>query len=216
MPPDVPTVPRKRNPLLVGCLVLAGLLLLLGIVIFVAVLIARQKVLSYTDDHPAPVPTYTAGKKEQASALRKFQILREAVKKGNAVRVELTADEINTLIARSGQSGLQGRAFVHIQGDRLMADAAIPLNSLPGFTGRWLNGTVTLDARLENGRLVVHPVRVVVRGKELPSAIMKKLRTKNLADRAYADPNARRLLERLEEFDVRDGRVVIALRAAQQ
>jgi len=216
MQPDVPATPRKRSPVLVGCLVVAGLILLLVILMLAGVLVARQKVLSYTDDHPVTLPQYVPPKEEQESALRKFEILRQAVEKGNAARVELTAGEINTLIAQSGKAGLNGKAFIHIEGDRISADAAVPLDSLPGFTGRWLNGTITLDARLENGQLVVRPVRVVVRGKELPANIMKKLRSKNLADRAYADPNARRLLERLEEFAVRDGRLVIALRAAKR
>ena len=51
-----------------------------------------------------------------------------------------------------------------------------------------------------------------VRGNRVPDSFMGDLKARNMAEKANADPEVARILERLEEITVRDGALCIVPR----
>ena len=206
--------PSKKNKgcLFWGCLT-AGIAvtLVIGLVIG-GTYYVKQKIRSFTDDHPAQIPIAAVSPREKQTLSARVKKIQAAMKRGIRRRFEFSADDLNKLIAISNQTQLRGKVFIHIDGDQITADASVPLNQFPGFQGRYLNGRITLDVRVHNGRLEVFPVKIVVKGKSLPENFMAKLKAKNLAEKYDADPNARSVLEKIDSLEVKNGKIVITTR----
>ncbi|NEQ22203.1 MAG: hypothetical protein F6K28_24025, partial [Microcoleus sp. SIO2G3] len=67
----------------------------------------------------------------------------------------LSADDLNTLVANNPT--LAGKAYFKIEDNQVMVQSAVPLDTVPGFSGRYLNGTFSLNIALENGLLAISP-----------------------------------------------------------
>ncbi|MCX7013738.1 MAG: hypothetical protein NTW86_14485 [Candidatus Sumerlaeota bacterium] len=143
--------------------------------------------------------------------------LAVAMREGrSASPLELTADDINTLIENHPQwSALKGKAHVAIEGEKIRGNVSFPLTQLGVMLkDRWLNASAVFRVGMEGGRLSVFAETLTVRGQPLPESFMKSLRAKNLADGANKNPTSASILQRLESITVRDGRIRIVPKQA--
>jgi hypothetical protein len=178
-----------------GCLVALIIMLLL----FVGgTLYAFFKVRDFaTDTQPAALPEVVVTDAARENAKEKMAELKSAIESNRA------------LAASEGQGELQGKLALGIRDEHVTADFSVPLNEVPGFKGRYLNGSLVLKATVENGILEVYLVEASFNGKPVPAPFLSELRTTNLAQQVYEDPNAREMLKHIRRLTVAGGQVSV-------
>jgi hypothetical protein len=127
--------------------------------------------------------------------------------------LELTADEINALIATDPDlTPLKGKVYVlGIEGNQLKARLSVPMEdlALPVFKNRYLNGDATFNVALKNGILRLQAQQVTVKGKPVPEVYMQKIRTQNLARSLNNNPRVSVALDWIQSVELKDGKLVI-------
>jgi len=146
---------------------------------------------------------------EREKSRAKREILAKAIDSDIAAEVVLTAADVNAWLQAESADNLKGAVVLDIREDRLSAQFSIPLREIPGFKGRYLNGSATLRAEVTNGVLEVYAADASFKGEPVPEWFMRDLRQKNLADRVYENPNVRDTLKHIDALEITGGRVVI-------
>jgi hypothetical protein len=123
------------------------------------------------------------------------------------VEIELTADDINSLIAKNREA--RGKVSVSIKGNQLRLQTSVPLGELLGRPGYYFNGDITLEFKgaqsLDNPQLD----RIVVNGEQVPRDLLNwKYRSRRLRD-YLADF---RTSHDIGTIEVRDGKVILRSR----
>jgi hypothetical protein len=93
---------------------------------------------------PRPVPQYNAPEQEIQAVKSRVQDFEQAVRQRQPAEIELTADEINGLIAANRHA--RGKAFVSIEGNRLFLQTSVPLGKFLGQSGYYLSGDITMQS----------------------------------------------------------------------
>ena len=75
---------------------------------------------------------------------QRWKAFQRAARRGEKARIEMTADEINTLIA--DDKNARGKAFVRIENNVGRVSVSIPLDEVVFMSGRYLNGEATVRA----------------------------------------------------------------------
>jgi hypothetical protein len=201
--------PKRRGCFFWGCL--SVLLLLLAMLILVVVLffVARDRL---TSTHPQPIPVFQSkpGQYEEVqSRLKKFDAAAQA---DRPAQLELTADDLNTLIANDPQlKKFIGKAFVRIEGKEVSLDISLPLDEapVPFLGGRWLNGMLSVEPALRDGRLVLIPKRLVVNGEAISEEHLAKVKPLEFMPKD-TDKGLNEIIKKARSLEVRDGKIVIS------
>jgi hypothetical protein len=156
---------------------------------------------------PVPVPEFTSSDTQTQSVRERWQDFEQKTRAGQAAEIELTADDINALIAANRDA--RGKVFVSINGNQFGLQASVPLGEVLGRPGYYFNGDITVEFKgaesLDNPQLN----RIVVNGEQVPSDLLNwKYRSRRL--REY-------LADYRNEYDigtieVRDGKLVLRSR----
>ena len=195
-----------------GCLIVTIIGVFVMGIVGTCVWKIRQKALSFTSTTPAEVSVIESSQDEYEEIKERVSEFLKAVEEDRNAELSLTAQEINTLIAKSPElAEFTGRVYVRIEGDEISVDTALPLDKVPSLGGRYLNGTIGLKVSLQGGILVISPETVVVGGQPLPENIMNELRRINLAEKLYEDKEKIELIKKFKRIEVTDGKIVIVM-----
>ena len=82
---------------------------------------------------PVPVPEFTASDKQIQTVHERWQDFEQKTRAGQPAEIELTADDINTLIATN--QDMRGKIFVSIDGEQLAFQTSVPLGELIAAVG---------------------------------------------------------------------------------
>ena len=148
----------------------------------------------YLSDKPAPIPQATAPSEPSASTAsgettaatpiekstqvrERLDTMKKAARSHEPTDVELTAADINALIAANRKSS--GTASVGIDGNVLQAQFSIPLEKLDvpfqsafGLGDRYLNATVTITAPPGTNASSVQLNEVTLNGHSIPAGLL--------------------------------------------
>jgi len=224
--PNAPTQPAKarRGCFFYGCITSLVLLLVLTIAIIAGVYYVKKKVsglvANYTDSQPMTLPAVQMSKADLDKLKQRFDSFEAAVRDQKPTEpLVLTAEEINALIATAGDAQkFKGKVYITLDGDKVKGDLSLPLQDLAGlkmFKGRYLNGSGTFAVSLQNGVLFVAPQTITVKGQTVPDAYMQGIRSQNFAAGLTNDANAMAVLGRLQEIQVKDGKVTVVPKEAK-
>jgi hypothetical protein len=189
----------KRGCFFWGCLgvVVAGLALG-GLAV-----LSIYSLYNLTEPEPRPVPVkeVAPGEYEEIAArLESFVAPAPPAEE----RLELTADDLNALIAASPDlEELAGRLFIRLQEDRMLLDVSwsVPLE-------RWINATCEARVSLEEGRLKIDVLKAeTAAGKELPANLVEGLLHQVLSEATRG--KRERLLGPVREIEIAGGRLVL-------
>jgi len=89
-------------------------------------------------------PTPAAPRVEAANVQARWKAFERAAKRGEKASINLSAAEINTLIA--AESNLRGKVFVSMQGNVGRVQVSVPLKGVVFMGGRYLNGEASVQA----------------------------------------------------------------------
>jgi hypothetical protein len=176
-----------------GCLTLVVFAIVLGIACFAGMYwglhrhsaifhglywLAKAQAIAQS---PVSVPQFTASDAQIQSVHERCEDFEQKARAGQSAELELTADDINTLIATNQDA--RGKVFVSIDGDRLRCQASVPVGELIGRSGYYFNGDITVELRgaesLENPQLS----GITVNGEPVPRDLLNwKYRSRRLRD----------------------------------
>src|SRR5258707_11104310 len=93
---------------------------------------------------PAPIPPHEASDAKIESAVEHWRNFETSVRAGQPAEIELSADEINDLIASNRDT--RGKMVASIEGDRLRLQVSMPLGEIAARSGYYFNGAIPLES----------------------------------------------------------------------
>jgi hypothetical protein len=211
---DEQTPKRRRGCLFYGCLGFCILFLVILAASMAGYRYAKKMFTELTDSKPMPLPAVTLSKDQIAEVQRRVDAFRSAIREQSATApLELTADEINALIANDPDlQELKGKLYVIIDGDQLKGQISIRMEDLglPLFKERYFNGTGTFKLTFRDGILRITPETLLAKGgRPIPPTYMEPVRKTNLAHDLNTNPRAVTALEKLQDIRVQGGKLIL-------
>jgi hypothetical protein len=156
---------------------------------------------------PVPIPEFTASDQQIQAVHERCQDFEQKARAGQLAELELTADDINTLIATNPD--VRGKIFASIEQNYLRCQASVPLGEFIGRSGYYFNGDITVELKgaesLENPQLS----RIIVNGEPVPSDLLNwKYRSKRLRDYLADYRNS----SGVGTIEIRDGKLILRSR----
>ena len=206
--------PKKRGCFFWGCLITGICGLTVVVILGVLAVKVRNAVTSLTDSEAKPVPVAEVSAGVAGEVRARAEAMVKALEQKTAGDFRFTAQDLNALIATVPEAReLRGKALFTMEGDCLSVQASLPLEKIPGMSGRYLNDAkLVLELSCTDGKLVVHAREITVKGKPLPPSLRTPLQRVNLAEQFYSDPKAAAVLKQLEALEVRDGQLGVRTR----
>src|SRR3989440_10929417 len=222
---EPPPKTRKTGCLGKGCLMLVVFMILLGVAFFVGGYVGVRYVVTSTE--PKPIPQVETSEGDQAAAKQRWDDFiagpRSAPVEAPATtpptdgtttttevvpaptpstnRIELTASDINQLIA--GSNKLRGKAFVSIENNVARIQVSVPMEKA-GFRGRFLNGELQVTSAPDRNPRNIEITEVALGGFS-DRILNTLLGFRSL--RSYADEYATQY--DIRSFAIEDNKVVI-------
>ncbi len=158
-------------------------------------------------DSPRPVPQYNAPEQEIQAVKGRWQNFEHAVRERQPVEIELTADDINGLIAANRHA--RGKVFVSIEGNRLFLQTSVPLNKYLGQSRYYLSGDITIQSGAAASLAKPRLESVAVNSQAVPHDLLDwKYRSRSLRDYlAEYSP-----IPDVGTIQIRDGKVILRSR----
>jgi hypothetical protein len=202
-----------------GCVILLAFAIVLAIACFAGMYwgLHRHSALFYGSywlakthsiaQAPTPIPEFSASDQQTRSVSERWQDFEQKTRAGQPAEIELSADDINGLIATSGDA--RGKVFVAIDGNHLRLQASVPIGQFLGRPGYYFNGDVTIE--LNGAQPLDNPQfsRITINGEQVPTDFLSwKYRSRRLRD-YLAD---QRNVFEIGTIEVRDGKVILRSR----
>jgi hypothetical protein len=218
-PSPPPAVPAKRGLGCFGwgCAVLVVLLLLIGGLVLGISYFGYSKITHLTSTEPATVQSFDGGDAVYQGALQKTNAFDQSVQQNQPATLELTADEINTLIARDPDfAKYQIHAFITMTGDHGDMQVSLPTNLIPYglLKDRYLNVeadfTPSFDPSTKALNFTLHSFKFGG-GVVPPDQLMTVQDNINplLNTQLQNSSDAKQILDRAQAIQIRDGKLFI-------
>ncbi len=210
-----------------GCLIVIGFGILFVVAGVGGSLWALRHI--YLSDKPAPIPevsapsetgaatpgetTLTTPSEASATVRERLDTMKKAARAHERTEVELTAADINALIAANRKS--RGTAFVRIDGNVAQVQFSIPLERFDvpfrnafGLGDRYLNATVAIAAPPGTNANSVQLSEVKINGHSFPTDLLdRRLLGVGKSLRSYVIKYANQY--RVTDGEIRDGKVIL-------
>lgn len=157
---------------------------------------------------PAAVPKFAASDEQIRATQERWQDFKQKTRAGQPAEIELTADDLNGLIAANWDA--RWKTFVSIEGNQLRLQMSLPLGEFFGRSGYYFNGDIVIQSNGAESLAAPQLNRIVVNNEPVP---------KGLLDWKY---HSRRLREHLAEYrdsynvgtvEIRDGKLILRSRS---
>jgi hypothetical protein len=202
-----------------GCLILLVFVIVLAIAGFAGMYwgLHRHSALFYGSywlaktrsiaEAAAPVPEFSASDQQIQLVRERWQDFEQKTRAGQAAEIELSADDINSLIAT--REDVRGKVFASIEGNQLRLQTSVPIGGFLGKPGYYFNGDVTIEL---NGRQSLdNPQfsRITINGEQVPTDFLNwKYRSRHLREYLAEQRNA----YDIGTIEIRNGKVILRSR----
>src|SRR5437868_389152 len=141
-----PPHPQDRMGCLAkGCLILLCFFALLCVAFIGGTYFAiRYLKTEYLPRNRTELPAATPSDQDQQAALAKWDAFDTRARAHQAARLELSADELNALVA--AEPMLRGKAHVSLENDIARLKVSIPLTNMRWLEGHYMNGECTIQS----------------------------------------------------------------------
>src|ERR1043166_9663208 len=140
-----------------GCLILLIFAIVLAIACFAGMSwgLHRHSALFYGSywlaktrsigEAPTPVPEFSGSDQQIQTVRERWQDFEQKTRAGQPAEIELSADDINGLIATGAD--VRGKIFASIEDSQLRFQASVPIGGFLGKPGYYFNGDVTIETK---------------------------------------------------------------------
>lgn len=199
-----------------GCLILSVFVIVLIVACFAGIYwgLHRHSALFYGNywmaktrsiaEAPTPVPEFSGSHQQIQRVRERWQDFEQKTRAGQAADIELSADDINALIATSEE--LRGKIFASIDGNQIRLQTSLPMGQFLGRPGHYFNGEVIIE--LQGAQSPNNPRfnRLTVNGEQVPTDFLDwKYRSKQLREYLGERLNA----YDIGTFEVRDDKMIL-------
>jgi hypothetical protein len=158
-------------------------------------------------DAPTPITEFSASDQLTQLVRERWQDFEQKARAGQPAAIELSADDINALIAIS--KDVRGKMFASIDGDQLRLQASVPIGEILGRPGYYFNGDVIVELKgaqeLDNPRFS----RLTINGEQVPTDFLDwKYRSRQLRQYLIEQRNT----YEIGTLEIRDGKVILRSR----
>ena len=202
-----------------GCLILLVFAIVLAIACFAGMYwgLHRHSALFYGSywlaktrsiaEAPKPVPEFSPSDQQIQSVWERWQDFVQKTRAGQHAEIELSADEINALIATSAD--VRGKIFASAEGNQLRLQATVPIGGFLGMPGYCFNGDVIIE--LHGAQSLDNPQfsRITINGEKVPTNFLNwKYRSRHLREYLSDQRNA----YDIGTIEIRDGKIILRSR----
>jgi hypothetical protein len=154
-----------------GCLTVVVFILILAAAFFGGTYVAVRFLRgSYFTSTPVQLPAATATAEERQAARAKWNEFEHATRTHEPARIELTADEVNALIA--SEPKLRGKAHITIEDDTARLQVSVPLEEVRLLRGRYMNAECTVQSSPDGNPAHARVTSIVVNGKPVGEDVL--------------------------------------------
>ena len=154
-----------------------------------------------------PVPLFNASEQQIQAVQERWQDFEQKTRAGQAAEIELTADDINALIATSEDA--RGKVFASIDGNQLRLQVSVPIGAFLGRAGYYFNGDVIIEPEGVQSSDGPRFSRITINGEQVPTDFLKwKYRYRQLREYLADQGNA----YDIGTIEIRDGKVILRSR----
>jgi hypothetical protein len=199
-----------------GCLILLVFLIVLAIACFAGMYwgLHRHSAWFYGNywlaktrslaEAPTPVPEFSASDQQIQLVRERWQDFEQKARAGQPAEIELSAEDINALIATSDD--IRGKVFASIDGNLIRLRASLPIGGVLGRPGYYFNGDVIIEPKgaqsLDSPRLS----RITINGEQVPTDFLNwTYRFRQLREYLAEQANA----YEVGTMEIRDGKVIL-------
>jgi hypothetical protein len=199
-----------------GCLILLVFAIVLAIACFAGMYwgLHRHSALFYGSywmaktrsiaEAPTPVREFSASDQKNQTVRERWQDFVQKARADQPAEIELSADDINSLIASNRD--VRGKVFAFIEGKQLRLQVSVPIGKFLGRSGYYFNGDVTIE--LNGAQPLDNPQfsRVTVNGERVPIDFLDwKYRLRRLHEYLADQQNA----YDIGTIEIRDGKLIL-------
>jgi hypothetical protein len=155
---------------------------------------------------PAPVPEFAASDEQIQRVQERWRDFEQKIRAGQQAEIELTADDLNSLIAANRDG--RWKAFVSMEENRLRLQTSVWLGEFLGRSG-YFNGDIMIQ--LNGAESLEHPQlsRIVVNSKPVPRDLLNwRYRSRRLRDYIAEYRNS----HDIGTIEIRDGNLILRSR----
>jgi hypothetical protein len=219
VPPSRPRA-RKRGCVLKGCLVLFIVVMLMGVILGSVLLYIYHGFAPFLSQEPAHVRIYPATDAQYQAVLAKVRPFNQAIAAGAEAPLELTADDLDILIARDpAWADLRGKLYIAITNNELVADVTTRADDEDNSQVQlFFNGRFFLGASIAGGEFTAVIQRLeTLSGQPLPSLLARCVASPGFAQAWDESINRRikdnadlaRYLSRLRTATIEHNRILV-------
>ena len=202
-----------------GCLILLIFAIVLAIACFAGMYwgLHRHSALFYGSywlaktrsiaEAQTTVPEFSGSDQQIQRARERWEEFEQKTRAGQPAEIELSADDINALIATT--EGIRGKVFAWIEGNQLRLQASVPIGELLGRPGYYFNGDVVIEPKGEQSLDNPQFSRITINGEQVPTDFLNwKYRSRQLREYVAEHQNA----YEVGTIEIRDGKVILRSR----
>ena len=158
-------------------------------------------------DAPVSIPEFSASDNQTQAVREKWQDFEQKTRAVQPAEIELTADDINSMIAANRHA--RGKVFVSIEGNKLHVQTSAPIGEFVGRPGYYFNGDITAESNGPESLENLQVNRITVNGEHVPSGILNwTYRSRRLRDHVADYLNS----QNVGTAEVRDSKVILRSR----
>jgi hypothetical protein len=188
-----------------GCLILIAFVVLL-VIAFVGgtYLAVRYLRADYFPKTRATLPSAVPTQQVQQDARARWDAFESAARAHQPARIELTADDMNALIASEPE--LRGKADVMLDGNVGRLRVSMPLDGFRWLRGHYLNAECTVQSGPAGDPDAARITAITVNGRPVSDDVLR-WQYGSWSVRGYIETWSRD--KNLERFEINDGRVIL-------
>lgn len=176
---------QKKSPLriiAIIAIVLVCLILLIAGILWLSASMAIRKIRNdYTSDQPMVIEHEQLTSTQRTKIIKKYKSIYDVIKNGKKTTIVLDSKEFSQIMANSPETkDLAKSSKFWLEGDRMKAELAIPMNFIPQLQGRYLNGVFTFRFSITDGKLDVYVEECLVHGSPIAPAFLKMINAQDL------------------------------------
>jgi len=155
---------------------------------------------------PDPVPEFAASEEQIQRGQDRWRDFEQKIRARQRTEIELTADEINSLIAANRDK--RWKAFVSMEENRLRLQTSVPLGDFLGQSG-YFNGDIMIQLNGAQSLEHLQLNRIAVNSKPVPRDLLNwKYRSRRLRDYIAGYRND----YDIGTIEIRDGKLILRSR----